>query len=222
VIKIKEKKMAVKIKNNESILFIGDSITDCGRASINRPLGDGYVKLFNDLIITREPAKRMTILNKGIGGNTVKDLQNRWYDDVLCHKPKWLSIKIGINDLHRYLAKTPASVSPKEFLAAYDDILSQTKQKLPKCRILLIEPFYISNETSKTSFRHDVLKLLPEYISVVRKMHQKYRTRIVNTHTLFSKLLNYYESDTFCAEPVHPNATGHVVIAEAVYSALSR
>jgi lysophospholipase L1-like esterase len=214
--------MTVKIKNNDSILFIGDSITDCDRRDVNRPLGNGYVKLFNDLMIVREPAKGITIINKGIGGSTVKDLQNRWYDDVLRHKPDWLSIKIGINDLHRYIAKTSENVNPEEFIASYDDILSQTKQKLPQCKILLIEPFYISNETSKTSFRHDVLKLIPEYISVVRKMHQKYRTRIINTHTLFSKLLKYYENDTFCQEPVHPNSTGHLVIAEAVYSALSK
>jgi lysophospholipase L1-like esterase len=212
----------IKIKNNNSILFIGDSITDCGRKDVNRPFGNGYVKLFNDLMIVREPAKMMMVINKGISGNTVKDLQNRWSDDVLRHKPDWLSIKIGINDLHCYLAKTPESVNPEEFLVCYNDILSQTKQKLPKCNILLIEPFYISTETSKTSFRHDVLELIPEYISVVRKMHQKYRTRIINTHTLFSKLLKYYESDTFCPEPVHPNSTGHLVIAEAVYSALSK
>lgn len=214
--------MTLKIKNNESILFVGDSITDCGRRDINRPLGDGYVKFFSDFMTAREPAKRITIINKGISGNTVKDLQARWYDDVLRHKPDWLSIKIGINDLHRYMANTPESVSPEEFIASYDDILSQTKQRIPHCKILLIEPFYISNEKSHTSIRHDVLKLIPEYISVVRKMHQKYRTKIVKTHTVFSKLLKYYESDTFCPEPVHPNSTGHLVIAEAVYSALSK
>ncbi|MFH1616050.1 MAG: SGNH/GDSL hydrolase family protein [Planctomycetota bacterium] len=214
--------MTVKIKNNESILFIGDSITDCGRRDVNRPLGNGYVKFFNDFMIVREPAKRITIINKGIGGNTIKDLQNRWYDDVLRHKPDWLSIKIGINDLHRYMANTPEGVSPEKFMASYDDILSQIKKKIPNCKILLIDPFYISNEKSKTSIRHDVLNLIPEYISVVRNMHQKYRTRRVETHALFSKLLKYYESDTFCPEPVHPNCTGHLVIAEAVYSALSR
>jgi hypothetical protein len=70
--------------------------------------------------------------------------------------------------------------------------------------------------------RYDVLKLIPEYISVVRKMHKKYRTRIVKTHTSFSELLKHYESDTFCGEPVHPNLTGHLVIAEEVYAALSK
>jgi len=214
--------MALKIKNNETLLFVGDSITDCGRRDSNAPLGDGYVKLFNDMLIAREPAKKLNIINKGIGGNTVKDLQNRWSDDVLRHKPDWLSVKIGINDLHRYLNQTPESVSPENFLACYEDILSQVKRKLPKCKILLIEPFYISRERSTTSFRSLVLKTMPKYIQTVRKMQRKYRTRLVKTHDIFEKLLKYYESDTFCPEPVHPNLTGHLVIAEAVYSALSK
>jgi len=61
------------------------------------------------------------------------------------------------------------------------NLFIKEKKRIPRCKILLIEPFYISNETSKTSIRYDVLKLLPEYISVVRNMHQKYRTRIVKT-----------------------------------------
>ena len=214
--------MTVKIKNNESILFIGDSITDCGRKDISRPLGDGYVKYFYDFMVAREPAKKITIINKGISGNTVKDLQRRWHNDVLQHKPDWLSIKIGINDLHFYMSNTSESFSPEQFMISYDDILSQTKEKAPNCKILLVEPFYVSNEKPKSSMCHDVLKLIPEYISVVRNLHKKYRTRIVNTHAVFSKLLKYYKSDTFGPDPVHPNSTGHLVIAEAVYSALSK
>jgi len=214
--------MTVAIKNTESILFIGDSITDCDRRGGNRPLGNGYVNYFNDFMIGREPTKRIAIINKGISGNTIKDLQNRWYDDVLRYKPDWLSIKIGINDLHQYMVNTSANVSSEEFMISYDDILAQTKKNVPHCKILLIEPFYISTEKSKTSIRHDVLRLIPGYISVVRNMHQKYRTRIVKTHSTFLKLLKYYESETFCLEPVHPNSTGHLVIAEAVYSALNK
>ena len=57
--------MAIKVKNGETILFIGDSITDCGRRGAERPLGTGYVKLFNDLVTIREAKKQITIINKG-------------------------------------------------------------------------------------------------------------------------------------------------------------
>jgi hypothetical protein len=52
---------------------------------VQRPgvVRDGYIKVFSDFMISRESAKRITVINKGVGSNTVKDLQNKWYDDVL-------------------------------------------------------------------------------------------------------------------------------------------
>ena len=82
--------MTTQIRNGQKIVFIGDSITDCGRRDAQRPLGAGYVKLFADLMIIREPAKRITIINKGIGGDNVLGLRNRWTDDVLRNRPDWL------------------------------------------------------------------------------------------------------------------------------------
>lgn len=214
--------MAVKIKNGQTILFIGDSITDCCRNTVERPLGNGYVKLFSDFLAIREPAKKINIINKGISGNNVKDLQTRWTDDMLRHKPDWLSIHIGINDIHRCLGFVPEPETPEDFATAYDDILARTKKALPKCKILLIEPFFVSKDKSQNSFRKAVLDILPQYLRTVRKMSAKYKTRLVKTHDIFQKLLQYHEPDFFCPEPVHPNLTGHLVIAEAVYSVLSK
>jgi lysophospholipase L1-like esterase len=217
---LKGEVMALRIKNGEKILFIGDSITDCGRRDAAAPLGNGYVKLFNDLLIGREPEKRITIINKGIGGDNVVGLKNRWTDDVLRHSPDWLSIKIGINDLHSTFGN-PAGVHPKVYAEAYDDILARTRKALPKCRILLIQPFYISIESAPNTWRRQVQDLLPAYLNIVAGLHRKYGTRIVKTHALYQHLLRYHDADAFCGEPVHPNPTGHLVIAEAVYSALS-
>jgi lysophospholipase L1-like esterase len=214
--------VSLKIQDGETILFIGDSITDCGRRGPEAPLGNGYVKLFADLLTIREPAKRVTIINKGIGGQRVTDLQARWTDDVLRHRPDWLSVKIGINDLHNALADPQNGVTPRRFRNAYDDILARTVSKLPRCRILLIDPFYISLERSPNTWRRTVLDALPAYLRVVHSMSRRYKTRLVRTHAMFQKLLEHYEADTFCAEPVHPNLTGHLAIAEAVYGALSR
>jgi lysophospholipase L1-like esterase len=214
--------MAVKIKSGETLLFIGDSITDMGRRGGDRPLGSGYVKLFADMVTLREPGKRIHIINKGISGDRVTGLRDRWADDVLRHKPDWLSVKIGINDLHCCLRQIPEAVPPALYREAYDDILGRTRRALPKCRMLLIAPFYISTEADPKSFRRAVLDLLPEYLAVVRDMSRRYGTRLVRTHEVFQALLKHDDPDTFCPEPVHPNLTGHLVIAEAVYAALSR
>jgi len=218
--------MTTRIKSGQTILFIGDSITDCGRRGPNGPLGDGYVRLFAGLLAIREPDKTITIINKGIGGDTATGLQSRWDDDVLRHKPDWLSVKIGINDLHTALGEgspwQPKKITPDIYEAAYDDILARTAKKLPKCEILLIDPFYLSADGSPNSLRRWVLDFLPQYQAVVRKMSKKYGTLHIETHKMFQRLLKYHDADVFCPEPVHPNTVGHLAIAEAVYQALSR
>lgn len=211
--------MKTKIQSGQTVLFIGNSITDCGRRGADRPLGSGYVNFFFDLMIMREPEKRVTLINKGIGGDTVTGLSARWTDDVLRHGPDWLSIKIGINDLHQFLRDQQNGISPQRYEGDYVSILERTVSALPKCRILLIDPFYISTETSPNSPRQKVLELIPKYIDIVHKLSRIYKTRLVRTHGIFQRLLKHYDPDTFCPEPVHPNLTGHWVIAEAVYKA---
>ena len=215
--------MSTKLKSGEKILFIGDSITDCGRRNNGGTLGDGYVRWFDVLLTLREPEKKITVINKGIGGDKVTGLQQRWEDDVLRHKPNWLSIKIGINDLHTFLGNPDDvnSVKPETFERTYDAILARTRHALPRCRSLLIDPFYLSIESTPNLWRKRVLDLLPRYIGTVHKMSRKYDTRLVQTHALYQRLLKYRDSDTFCGEPVHPNPVGHLAIAEAVYTALS-
>jgi len=214
--------MKLKIKDGQTILFIGDSITDCGRRGAERPLGNGYVKLFSDMLTIREPQRKVHIINKGISGDDVTELQSRWTDDVLVHNPEWLAIKIGINDVHKTLRQNDAPIPPTVFRNAYNHILSRTKTALPKCEMLLIEPFYISVDEDKESFRKSVLDAIPEYIEVVREMSKKYKTRLVKTHEMFQALLKYHDSDVFCPEPVHPYLSGHMAIAENVYLTLSK
>ena len=180
------------------------------------------MRLFNDLLIIREPQKKISVINKGIGGDFVTGLQNRWSDDVLRHRPDWLSVMIGINDLLSVIRGTSSAVKPEIFAEAYNNILSRTKKQLPNCQILLFEPFYISGDTANTSFRNQVLDFIPEYIGVVQAMSRRYKTRLVKTHMIFAKVLEHYEADTFCLEPVHPNVTGHIMIAEAFYTAITK
>ena len=208
-------------KDGETVLFIGDSITDCGRRAHAAPFGDGYVSLFIDLVAFKYPEHKIRFINKGLGGNTALDLHERWEDDVIRHKPDWVSIKIGINDLHRWLRNGEKDFTPENFRKYYDSIISRTVKKL-SARTVLIEPFYMSIEKGDQTFRGKVLEIIPEYINVTREMGRKYKARIVHTHDVFQRQLKYREADTFCAEPVHPNRTGHLLIAYELLRVLEK
>ncbi len=97
----------MKINKNDKLLFIGDSITDCGRA---RPVGEGvgdesygsgYVNLVRGLLAVDYPEYNIRVVNMGISGNNICDLAKRWQTDVFDQNPNWLSIMIGINDVWR-------------------------------------------------------------------------------------------------------------------------
>ncbi len=93
----------IKIKNGESILFIGDSITDCDRdypVGMGIGLGDGYVSFVDSLLATLHPEEKIRILNTGISGNRIVDLEARWQTDVLDLSPDWLSVMIRIGELY--------------------------------------------------------------------------------------------------------------------------
>ena len=207
------------VQDGETMLFIGDSITDCGRRAAEAPLGNGYVRVFTEIATAQFPERKIAYINRGIGGNRVTHLHDRWREDVIDHAPDKLSIKIGINDLHSVLREAEDAVPPARFEELYDAILDTTQREIG-CPIVLITPFYISTDTSGETFQSEVMALIPEYIGIVEKMSEKYGTKLLRLHDLFQAHLKYRGSETFCPEPVHPNRTGHFIIADALFQTL--
>jgi lysophospholipase L1-like esterase len=206
-------------QEGQTVLFIGDSITDCGRRGDAAPYGNGYVRAAIDLITARYPERQIRYVNTGIGGNTVADLRARWQEDAIAHRPDWLSVKIGINDLHRTLEcvgappETPHSVPPERFEPLYREILQLAREKT-SARLILIDPFYISTTTDGR--QGEVLQRLPAYLEIVHRLAEEYDAISVRTHEAFQEQLRYRPASQFCPEPVHPNLAGHLVIAHTL------
>ncbi len=83
-------------------LFVGDSITDSGRNQDPEGLGYGYVRMIKEEIIKEF---HVEIINKGVSGNRIKDLESRWKRDVLAVEPDLISISISINDVWRQITR---------------------------------------------------------------------------------------------------------------------
>jgi lysophospholipase L1-like esterase len=208
------------IKDGDTIVFAGDSITDCGRRAESAPYGAGYVKATISLITARYPERRINYVNAGIGGNTVEDLRNRWHDDVLFYQPNWVTILIGINDLHRCLGDGATAVPPDKFERLYRELLEMTAAQ-GKASCVLLDPFYISTDTESDSHRSRVLHMLGDYLAIVAKLAKQFDCRHVMLHHIFQEQLRHRPAEFFCPEPVHPALTGHLVIAHALLNALN-
>lgn len=208
-----------QIQSGQTVVFAGDSITDCGRRGDAAPYGVGYVRQCIELITARYPERDLSYFNAGIGGNTVLDLQGRWDTEMLAHNPDWLTVLIGINDLHRSFNATPEAVPVDRFEAVYREILQRAKDHCnPK--LVLLDPFYLIQPEDANEQQQKVLAMLPDYIAVARKMAQEFGALHVPMHDLYQQHLQRRPAETFCPEPVHPNPAGHHVMALALLEAL--
>ena len=123
----------MKIHPKSKFLFIGDSITDCGRWGSKSSLGDGYVNLVNSSLESKYPHLGIRVINKGISGDTVRDLKRRWQCDVLDLNPDWLTIMIGINDVWQQMDNwmpTGMCVSIEEYERTLDELIAALSPSL--------------------------------------------------------------------------------------------
>lgn len=208
----------MKLDKGQAILFTGDSITDCGRArpiGMRAGLGDGYVALVDSLLGAWYPQNCIRILNTGIGGNRVTDLEARWQEDVLDIKPDWLSVMIGINDVWRQYdnALEPDQVTIERYEAVYRKLLAQARPLLKG--LVLMTPYFIESNPADP-MRRD----MDAYGKVVEKLSNEFDAVFVDVQAAFDRYLVHRPTQSLAGDRVHPNRTGHMIIARALLSEL--
>lgn len=63
----------------------------------------GYALFAASTLLSDYPDKQLKIYNRGVGGNKVYQLRDRWELDTLAIQPDVLSILIGVNDFWHIL-----------------------------------------------------------------------------------------------------------------------
>lgn len=199
-----------KIEDGAVVLFQGDSITDCGRnRETAADLGRGYALIASALFASKYPEKQVHFINRGISGNRVKDLQQRWQEDCLDLKPTWVSIYIGINDTwRRYDRNDPTSV--EAFAEGYRDLIVRTKETLD-AKLILVEPFVLPVPEDRKRWRED----LDPKINAVRELAREFETLYVPLDGLFAAASTKAQSAYWAPDGVHPSPAGHALIANA-------
>ncbi|MBN2019032.1 MAG: hypothetical protein JW749_02270 [Sedimentisphaerales bacterium] len=103
----------IELKPDQTILFIGDSITDADRSrQCYKPFGFGYVHFIAKFLLAGYPTYNLNIVNRSISGNNTSDLKKRLSRDCLNHKADILSVLIGVNDVWRQFFDRPKNLRP--------------------------------------------------------------------------------------------------------------
>ena len=200
----------IELKPNEIIVFIGDSITDAGRLDrAYKPFGYGYVHFVANYMLAKYPEYNLRIINTGISGNTVRDLNNRWQRDCLDHKPDILSILIGINDVCRqYENRMNEAVLIEEYELTYERLLSMVKEKY-NSRLILMEPFLFCEDKTNSAY-----ETLQKYIHIVDMLAEKFSTVLVPLQNSIDKKIKQVPQDRWSDDMVHPYQWAHFWIAQ--------
>ena len=205
-------KSKIVLKPNQTIVFIGDSITDTDRQLPEyQPFGYGYVHFAANLLLARYPDFNLNIINTGISGDTVRLLSQRWDRDCIEHKPDVLSVLIGINDLwrqHVEQERLVEAVYPEEFELTYRLLLSRAAEQC-KCQIVLAEPFMFCNDPSNPMF-----EVLSTYIGIVHRLAEEFDAVLVPLQSELDRQLQTVTPLRWSNDSVHPYVWAHAWIAQ--------
>jgi lysophospholipase L1-like esterase len=200
------------VASHGTVLFIGDSLTECGRDFADPgSLGDGYVALFAEHWDRAYPHSPITVLNRGISGNRVVDLQARWTEDAVNVRPDVAFVMVGINDTwRRYDNGDPTSL--KQYTAGYREILNRLRAETT-AQIVLIEPFLLPVTAEQWTWRED----LDPKITAVRMLAAEFGAILVCADGRLNETAARigYDFARLAADGVHLAGEGKEVLALA-------
>ena len=196
-----------------TIVFQGDSITDCDRerenVEANSGMGDGYTALIARSLLV-ENAFNWQIYNRGVSGDRSVDLVARWQTDTLDLNPDVLSILIGVNDTwHGFEYDTGVSID--DFQAYYRQLLAATRNKFPHVRVILGEPFVYLRGVVKA----DWLPEIKQRQAVVAKLAKEFSAELIPYQAIFDAAKQFSPEENLLGDGVHPTVTGHQLMAKS-------
>lgn len=204
-------------KKGNTILFQGDSITDAGREKEkelpNNPysFGYGYAFLAASSLLNEYPEQELTIYNRGISGNKVFQLADRWQKDCLDLKPDVLSILIGVNDYwHTRNGHYNGTIEIYE--NDYRKLLQRTKDKFPDIKLVVCEPYYV---LGASTVNESWIKPMKEYQAAALKIAEEFDAVWVPFQRVFDEAVKHAPATYWTPDGVHPAMAGAQLMAEA-------
>ncbi len=208
----------VSLKEGGLVLFQGDSITDAGRdrgrearPNDGRALGNGYPAIVAGGLLLDHRTLGLRVLNRGISGNRVPDLDGRWQRDALDLKPALLSILIGVNDIwHKMNGNYDGT--PESYRDGFAALLRRTREALPSTTLVICEPFVLRCGAIQDSWFPE----FDERRAAAREVATAAGALWVPFQQVFDDAVAAGTEPSFwAADGVHPTVSGHALMAAA-------
>lgn len=207
----------IKLKKDAVIMMQGDSITDAGRDKANnianstQMLGGGYSLFIASRLLTTHAAQQLKIYNRGISGNKVYQLRERWEAECLAFFPDVISILIGVNDYWHTLGggyKGTAEVYEND----YRNLLKYTKEKLPHVQFVICEPFALRGGSAIEDPRW--FPMFDEYRKIAKKLAGEFNAVFVPFQSGFDAAMKQAPARYWAGDGVHPDLPGRQLMAD--------
>jgi lysophospholipase L1-like esterase len=205
------------LENGQTILFQGDSITDAGRdkklqdeVNSYKALGGGYAWLAASQLLVSSPTAGYKIFNRGISGNKVYQLAERWQADCLDIKPDLLSILIGVND-YWHLKKHNYDGTVEKYETDYRALVKRTKDALPNVRLVICEPFLLECGNVTPDWASE----FAPYRAAARRVAEEAGATFVPFQSIIDIASKIAPPDVWAKDGVHPSPSGAALMAHA-------
>jgi len=206
----------------DTILFQGDSITDAHRdrknGQFNHPaaLGEGYAMLAASELLGKLPGKALTIYNRGISGNKVYQLDERWQQDCIDLEPDVLSILIGVNDYwHMRQGRYDGTV--ETYAQDFRSLLKRTRAALPDVRLVICQPFILTETSAVDATWVEPFRAYQESAAAIAG---EFGATWVPFQEAFDNVLTSAPAAYWAADGVHPSMAGAELMAATWLEAL--
>ncbi len=196
------------------LLFAGDSLVAMRRDPENirkvYHLGNGFV-FYIATQLSRLNPNFYEIVNRGNGGSTVLDVYAGIKQNVWSEQPDVITFCVGVNDLYHRNAPGYEVDLDMEY-DTYSLMVKETREKLPKAKIMLIEPFVSKGKI--TLGREDEYEKIKDYAAVIKRVAEENGTAFLPLQEEIDLLSEKYGYDKITFDGIHPTLFGSVIIGE--------
>ncbi len=223
----------------KTILFQGDSITDCGRyrgatdkkqntIALFRDgkllkkitaLGEGYPALVSAELQKKHPDE-YRFINRGVGGDRIPDVYARIVRDIISLKPDYMSLLVGVNDVwHGFDFGSNNGTGTLRFEKVYNMLLEELEAEFPQLKIIIMGPFVLEGSATSDRESHpgryaEFRNGVAEMAEIAKKLAQKYGCSFIDLQSVFDEAVKTISAKELSGDGVHPTRKGHEIITK--------